>query len=316
MIDKKELIRISDMNISEVTETELEAGLRAVIIQRKDTIESIYQSMINADEAWFKYTDENYEPSEDEAKKDRAILNKAEKNIAEKYSEFKAAYDNPLQNIEANIKSIRNAIKDASSVVDQSVKAYEEKQKTKKIIEVESYFYAKGFNLLPLEKIFNHKWLNKTCKMIEVKKEIDDTILMIYNNIKILENIGEFGNVAKAFYLDTLDMGAAMRRVISLKENAEKLAKEKIEREERELMDHVNNNAKEEEEEKINEKKLEEFEVKQKRFYGSLGFTAEKPAEAKPEIVEYTLRFKGTKEQLFKLREYMTANKIAYEKLN
>ena len=182
MSEKKELMLISNMSISEVTEAELEAGLRAVIVQRKDAVESIYRSMMDADEAWSKYADENYEPIEETAKKDRATLNKAEKNIKERFSELKKAYEKPLEVIEANIKAICTEVKNRSGVVDQSVKSYEEKQKSEKRIEIESYFNTRDFSLVSLDKIFNHKWLNKTCKMYEVKKEIDDTISMIYSN--------------------------------------------------------------------------------------------------------------------------------------
>jgi len=316
MSETKELIRISDMSISEVTEAELEAGLRAVIVQRKDAVESIYRSMMDADEAWFKYSNEDYEPIEETAKKDRAILNKAEKNIKEKFSELKKAYEKPLETLEANIKDICTEVKNRSGVVDQSVKSYEEKQKYQKRIEIESYFNSKDFSLVPLNKIFNYKWLNKTCKMFEVKKEIDDTISMIYGNIKILENTGEYATAAKAFYLDTLDIGAAMRNVDTLKENAEKLAKEKIEREEREIREQVAANKKEENRERIREEKLEKFKAEQGQFYESLGIDYEAPVEEKPEIIEYTCRFRGTEKQLRELREYMTKNNIAYEKLS
>jgi len=316
-METKELVRISDMNISDITETELEAGLKSVIIQKKDTIESIYQSMITADEAWLKYKDEEYEPTEETAKQDRATLNKAEKNIAERYAEFKAAYEKPLQDIERNIKSIRNAIKEASGIVDKSVKDYESKQKTKKMIEIESYYNSKDFSLVSLERLFNQKWLNKTCKMSDVKKEIDVQVKTIYDNIKVLENIPDHGMIAKAIYLEKLDMSEAMRQVEILKTNAERLIKEKIEREERELKEQVKENAKEQWQEKADEKKTKDFEVKRDEFYKSLGFEIKEPVvEEKPEILEYTLKFRGTKEQLFKLRQYMTDNNIAYEKID
>jgi hypothetical protein len=313
-METMELIRISDMNISEITESELEAGLRSVLIQRKDAIESIYQSMINADEAWLKYKNEEFEPTEEEAKTDRATLNKAEKNIAEKYAELKAAYDKPLQNIEANIKSIRSAIKTASGVVDQSVKDYENKQKTKKMTEIQAYFDSKEFKLFPIDKIFDSRWLNKTFKISDVKKELDRIIAEIYTNIKVLENIPDHGVMAKAIYLEKLDIGEAMRQVEILKQNAEKLAREKIAREERELKEQVKVNEKEEIAERKEEIKQDQHREEAAQFYDSLGIKTE-PVEEKPEILEYTLKIRGTKEQLFDLRAYMTSRGIAYEKI-
>jgi hypothetical protein len=108
-----------------------------------------------------------------------------------------------------------------------------------------------------------------------------------------------------------------MRQVETLKANAERLAKEKIEREQREIKEQVNQNAKEERQEKAEEKKTTDFETKRDKFYKSLGFKEdETPKEEKPEIIEYVLKFRGTKEQLFKLRQYMTDNNIPYEKIN
>jgi hypothetical protein len=305
------VIPIAEMSIDTISDDKLTAAFLSVVDRHKEVVLSIQQSMIEADEAYMKYLDEGYEPVEDQAKKDRAVLNKAEGSIAEQYKTLKAAYEQPLESIEQNIKTIRNAIKGASGIVDAAVKKYEEKLKEKKRVEIQTYFNSRNFELVPLDKFFNYRWLNKTCKMLEIRKEIDDTISMIYGNIKILENITEYGPIAKALYLDTLDMGAAMRKVETLKANAELLAKEKVEREERERREQIAANAKTERTEKIIADKREEM----KSLVGEALNVKEPEVTPDPEIMEFTCRFKGTKEQLFGLREYMTENGIAYEKL-
>jgi hypothetical protein len=305
------VIPIAEMNIDTISDDELETAFLSVIDKHKETVLSIQKSMIEADETYGKYLNEGYEPAENQAKTDRAALNKAEKNIAEQYKTLKTAYEKPLAGFEFNIKLIRKAIENASDDVDAKVKSYEEKLKEKKRVEIQTYFNSRNFDLVPLDKFFNYRWLNKTCKMLEIRKEIDDTITMIYGNIKILENITEYGPIAKALYLDTLDMGAAMREVETLKANAELLAKEKIEREERERREQIAKNYKTERTEKIIADKQEEM----KSLVGEALNVKEPEVTPDPEIMEFTCRFKGTKEQLFGLREYMTNNGIAYEKI-
>jgi len=202
-------------------------------------VASIHASMREADDAYRKYLDPGFEPVEAEAKKDRATLNRADKNIGERYASLKAAYEKPLARFDLNIREIRRAIKDASGTVDGAVKAYKEVQNEKKRAEIEAYFKSTGFELVSLDMLAakcgnGEKWLNKGYKMGDIRKDIEGAIGEVYSNIQVLERIGEYGMTAKALYLETLDMAAAMRQVDALKANAERLAREKVEREERE----------------------------------------------------------------------------------
>jgi len=303
---------IADMEVSEISEKDLENTFQRVVATHKDAVRSIHASMQDADDVYHKYLDPAYAPLEDVAKKDRAVLNKAEKNIADQYATLKEAYEKPLQGIESNIKQIRNAIKEAAGNVDKAVKTYEELQKNKKKQEITDYFLTKKFELVPLERIFDQKWLNKTAKMKEVCEELDAKIQAIYRDIETLEKIPEHGMAAKAFYLEKLDMGAALRQVEILKENAERLAREEIERNNRKTQEQCDKNAAAE--------RKQEHEQKKEAIVKNLiddacglkpGTTAAQDAET---IIEYTMTFKGTEKQLLKLREYMTANGIPYQK--
>jgi hypothetical protein len=302
---------ISSLEISAISDDELSAAFQSVVVEHKDVIASIHQSMQEADSAYRKYLDPAYEPMEQMAKADRAVLNKAEKNIQEKFAGLKAAYERPLLKIELNIKEIRNAIKRASGVVDGAVKSYEDTQKEKKYREIAAYFAEKRFDLVPLDKLFNERWLNKGYKLPDIKEDLDAAIAEIYTNIKVLENIAEYGTAAKAFYLDSLDMAAALRQIESLKANAEKLAREKIEREQREHESRINANAREERQE---ERHAETEKVVESMVNEALGIE-EPEVAAPPELIEYTLRFKGTRENLEALKAWMTQHGISYVKV-
>jgi len=303
---------IADMEVSEISEKDLETTFQRVVVAHKDAVRLIQASMQDADDIYRKYLDPNYIPLEDVAKKDRADLNKLEKVIADQYATLKDAYEKPMQNIEANIKQIRNAIKEASGNVDKAVKVYEERQKKKKRTEIDDYFATKKFELVPLERIFDQKWLNKSKTMKEVKDELDAKIKAIYGDIEILEKINEHGTAAKAFYLEHLELGAALKQVEILKDNAAKLAKEQAERDSRKVNEQVETNAKAERRERREQQKED---IVSGIIDEACGFEhGTMAAEKREQIISFTCTFKGTEEQLRKLREYMTANGIAYEK--
>jgi hypothetical protein len=303
---------IADLQISAISDTELAETFHRVLVEHKDAVASIHQSMKDADAAYRKYLEPGFEPIEEEAKKDRANLNKAEKNIAEKFASLKAAYEKPLETIELNIKEIRNAIKKASGQVDAKAKAYEEARKSKKREEIQAYFDVKKFDLVPLDKIFDERWLNKGTKMKDIREQIDAKVAGIYRDIEVLERIPEHGQIAKAMYLETLDMGDALRKVDILKENAERLAREQAARDERKNLELVVRNGTEERreeraafrEENIRDMVSDALEISE----------SDETEAATPKLIEYTMRFRGTKEQLLMLREYMTKNGIPYEK--
>jgi hypothetical protein len=304
---------IANLQISGISDADLEASFKAVLLEHKEAVASIKKSMNEADDAYRKYLNPTYVPIEALAKADRAMLNKSEKNIAEKYATLKAAYERPLAKFEGNIREIRGAIKKASGLVDTAVKSYEEAEKAKKQEEIDVYFAGKNFDLVPLARLFNERWLNKGFKPADIRKEIDAKIAEIYGNIKVLERIGEFGPTAKTLYLDTLDMAAAMRQVDTMKANAEKLAREKVEREDRERQAQIDANRRElarEEREAAKDAKVDDL-VNQ-----ALRIPEEEPSAQpeKPKVYQMTLRFSGTEEKLRALRGWMSNNGIIYEK--
>jgi len=100
--------------------------------------------------------------------------------------------------------------------------------------------------------------------------------------------------------------------VETLKENAAKLAREQAERDSRKVNEQVETNAKAERQERREQYKDNIVSGIIDEACGlEHGTTA---AEKREEIISFTCTFKGTEEQLMKLREYMTAKGIAYEK--
>jgi hypothetical protein len=257
---------------------------------------------------------EKFIGKEDVAKKERAQLNKAMKRADDTAKHIKDMWIAPLNEFDATMKLVKAEFKTASGGLDELVKNVENREKDEKRLEIQHYFDTKNFDLVPLDRIFNDRWLNKTFKMPDIRKEIDSAVSSIYANIKILERIPEHGATAKALYLDTLDMAAALQQVENMKINAERLAKEQVEREERERQEQIEQNR------NALEKEKRESVPPSERMSELVNQALDIPmpeieTPQKPEIIEFTLRFRGTKEKLFALKAWMNENGVAWEKI-
>ena len=123
----------------------------------------------------------------------------------------------------------------ASVKLDEIVKFKENAEKGIKKQKIESIWNNKNFELFPIDKVFNPKWLNKTTKLSEVETEIDAIIQKTYAEIKQIEKYADSDiDVCKAFYLDCLSIGDTFDYLEQLKKNREIAQKEAKEREERE----------------------------------------------------------------------------------
>jgi hypothetical protein len=268
------------------------------------------------EKSWQYQDISKYAGDEKQAKDDRALLRKQKEAAKTTIKSIEEAWNRPLEGFLIKAKEVLKQFDYAINAIDEWVKEGEAREKDKKRGEIQAYFDGKGFDLVSLNKFFNDKWLNKTFKLPDIKQEIDAAIAEVYANIKILENIADHGMIAKAVYLETLDMGEAMRRVETLKANAERLAREQAAREERERQERVARNAAEERREEREAERAERVQSLAAEALDLPEETASKASAAmeQPGTMEYTLRFRGTREQLLKLREYMTANGIVYEK--
>lgn len=249
------------------------------------------------------YTPANYVGKADEAKKDRAELNKASKDLNDKRKELEKDFMRPFDEFKAIIKDTTDAINNASGKLDEIVKAEEEREKSLKRENIDLYWAGKKFSLVSLDRVFDQKWLNKTTKLSDVRAEIDSRIEAIYADVKTLDEM-EDADVLKQLYLDTLDIGSALRKGQELKEYRRRLAEEAKERAEREARDQIRK-----QETEINEEQTRPTDT-ENLAAEALG----KPVESDPEMV-YTLRFFARKSVLLALRKYMTENGIQYEKL-
>ena len=115
----------------------------------------------------------------DDAKKDRAKLNALEKQLAKAFTATKDVYLGPLTELETVTKDLRQKIKKTSGEIDTQVKSYEDALKQDKKNDLyRVYTTAAGALavLVPFEKIFNERWLNKTYAFSTAEKELKTII--------------------------------------------------------------------------------------------------------------------------------------------
>ncbi|GHU58828.1 hypothetical protein FACS189444_3140 [Spirochaetia bacterium] len=247
----------------------------------------------------------------DYAKKERAALNNAEKKAAEMAKEVTARWNAPLEEFTSTMKEVRAAFKETSQRLDVGIKEAEQKENERKTQAIQLYFDSKKFDLVPFERLFNQRWLLKLSKMPDIMKELDEKIEKIYKDLKIIDRIAGYEAAGKAFYLNTLDIDKALEEVDRLKEAAEKVAREKVEREEREVAAKVLENQQalrnevrqEAKDEKIQDLAAEALEVAE----------APEPEEKGPGLLCTSLRFKIKPDTYRDLRTWLSSRGVPYK---
>lgn len=250
-----------------------------------------------------RYTPESYsEDNVDQAKADRAILNKAAKELNDRRIQIEREWNAPLQEFKGIVGDTVKMISDGSAKIDAVVKGVENKAKSEKLAAIEELWERKGITLLPLSKLWDDKWLNKTKRLPVVEKEIGEKLLKIEAELDTLAAVDtEDGDVLRAYYLDCLDLQRTLAYSATLKANRQRLQEEQ-------------------------ERRQAEAEAQATReaYVAPTAAPApttpttptayEAPEAVIPEVLERTMVVRGTREQLIALAEFMNAEGIWFKK--
>lgn len=237
------------------------------------------------------YTPENYVGKVKEAKDDRAELNKAAKELNDKRIELERQFMVPFMEFKAVIGETVTAIKEASGKVGEVITEVEEQERQATRDAIAAAFAETGFDLVPLERIMDSRWLNKSTSEKKWREELSEKIERIRSDLESLDSV-EYAEDAKAFYLDTLDIGRALQHAQQLKQRREALQRAA------EAVDTPDP----EPEEKPAETRTEP--------------TAEPVADdPDDETFRFVIEVTGTREQLAALRSFIDDNGITYRKL-
>ena len=244
-----------------------------------------------------RYTPENYsEDNVDQAKSDRAILNKAAKELNDRRIQLERDWNAPLQEFKSIIGDTVKMISNGSAKIDAVVKGVESKAKAEKRAAIEELWERKGITLLPLSKLWDDRWLNKTKRLPAVEKEIGEKLLKIETELDTLAAVDtEDGEVLRAYYLDCLDLQRTLAYSATLKDNRQRLQEEQARRQAE-----------------------AEAQATRATYVAPTAEPAptayEAPEAVIPEVLERTMVVRGTREQLIALAEFMNAEGIWFKK--
>lgn len=250
-----------------------------------------------------RYTPENYsEDNVDQAKADRAILNKAAKELNDRRIQLERDWNAPLQEFKGIIGDTVKMIADGSAKIDAVVKGVESKAKAEKRTAIEELWERKGITLLPLSKLWDDKWLNKTKRLPAIEKEIGEKLLKIEAELDTLAAVDtEDGEVLRAYYLDCLDLQRTLAYSATLKANRQRLQEEQARRQA-------------EAEAQATREAYVAPTAEPAPTTPTTPSTYEAPEAVIPEVLERTMVVRGTREQLIALAGFMQAEGIWFKK--
>jgi len=241
------------------------------------------------------------------AKKDKATLNAFRTALEEKRKEVKRICLAPYEEFEKQIKELVAMVDAPLSEIDSQVKKFEEMEKSAKLEIIRGYYESAfdelGTELIPLEKFFNERWLNKTYPIKDIESEIIAFAAQSKRYIEILEAKEEFSAELVAKYCETLSFGAVL-------EHEQRLIEQKKQLEQKKNESQINNQVSQTQAtSNIKSQSVQPTVSAGTNFNESCNQEARTPTGYKT----LTLRFTITEDQIQALREFVKTNKISAE---
>lgn len=184
--------------------------LKAEIAERVQTYETIV------------YTDETIK----EAKADRANLRKLAKALNDERIRLEKEYMKPFSEFKAQVNEVIGIIDKPVAIIDQQIKRAEEEKKRDKETEIRAILalFHLPYDIDP-NRLFSERWLNASVSMSAIKKEIDEKVTKIADDLETLEGLEEYRDEAIHAYTKSLDLRDALAEQKRAKETAEKIAR-------------------------------------------------------------------------------------------
>lgn len=256
------------------------------------------------------YNDDNI----DQAKKDKASLNKAAKALNAKRLEIEKEFMKPFGEFKEVVTETVKLIGECSAKIDTVVKQNEQQYKDKKKVTIRTYFDGLNVNLVDFNKVFKLEWLNKSASMKSVCNDIDAIFAKIENELSTLKGFGEDFDVLRTYYMDTLNITATIQYANRLKEQRERAkaaeeARIKAEQE-RKQAEEAGKSAKPQPQQ--SSRPVNPFDRLNQRVNGQPAF-AEQPKQ--PELLTRAFKVTTTRENIIALGDFMNERGIDFDKI-
>lgn len=261
------------------------------------------------------YTDDNI----DQAKKDKASLNKAAKALNAKRLEIEKEFMKPFGEFKEVITETVKLIGDCSTKIDVIVKQSEQQYKDKKRATIRTYFDGMNVNLVDFNKVFKAEWLNKSASMKSICNDIDSIFAKVENELSTLQGFSEDFDVLRTYYMDTLNITSTIQYANQLKEQRERAkaaeeAKIKTELERREAEEA----RKKTEAEQPKTRPVNPFGRAIQRIQEQPAFVDEpitKPIPSQDDILTRAFKVTTTRENIIALGNFMNEKGIDFDKI-
>lgn len=156
------------------------------------------------------YTDDQIK----DAKTDRRNLNNLGKAINDWRIRQEREFNEPFAAVKEQCNRVVGRIKETSGEIDSQVKAYEQSKKEQKKQQIAAYWDEIKLHDIPLEQIFDERWLNTTFSEKEWKAALNQ------RKERITADLASFANYADAKmcefmiteYMKTLDVQTCLDR--------------------------------------------------------------------------------------------------------
>lgn len=237
-----------------------------------------------------------------DAKKDRAKLNKLRNAFEDERKKVKNRCMKPYEKFERQVEELTALIDEPIQLIDSQIKEVEENRKAQKRKEIEELFSGIGFQtFVTLEKIWDGKWLNVSVPMSRIEEQMKTRMYQIGNDVMTIKNLPEFSFEALEVYKKSLDLTMAIQEGQRLSE----IQKRKAAYEEEQRRKAAEEAA-----------KLQRASSPKKSAVVKKKQDMKKPEEmAEPKIMKLDFRVWGTEEQIMGLRQYLIDNKIKFGKV-
>lgn len=225
-----------------------------------------------------------------EAKNERASINKIIKKIADYRKDIITEFKKPIELFETTAKETEKILKETADFVDIQVKDFENREKEEKRKQIEISFnqlIEDLKELVPINKLFDEKWLNKTVKLSAIEEEIKSKLDNIRSGLKAIEELhSEFELEIKNTFLQDFDLSKAILKNTQLLERKEAFLKA------------------EEKKEEIIQEKVETM------------LKEEVKEDALEPTLTYILKITGTLSKQRALKEFLELNNMTYERVD
>lgn len=151
-----------------------------------------------------------------EGKAERAKLSKLREAVEAKRKEVKRDYMAPYTDFESKVKELVSIIDAPIAAIDGQLKAFDDLRREEKRAEIQKTYAAlvpaEMQTILPLERIFDPKWLNATVKIKAVEEGLAAMVQQTEDDLQVLDMVEpEFAAAVRARYMETLNIGIALR---------------------------------------------------------------------------------------------------------